>query len=59
LKIAEEYNGLRGTNLTSQSLSKKLANMKQKERQKMVPDNGKKRSGVGMDDDDVKKEAKV
>ena len=36
LKIAEDYNHLRGTKLSYQSLSKKLANMKQRDRQKVM-----------------------
>ena len=41
LKIAEDYNKARGTKLTYQSLAKKLANMKQRDRQKVMSEKQK------------------
>jgi hypothetical protein len=56
LKITDEYNRARGTKYTSQNLSKKLANMKQRDRQKFMADNKKtlvmKKLGEVVDDDD-------
>ena len=41
VKIAAEYNKACGTNLNHQSLSKKLANMKQRDRQKVMAEKKK------------------
>ena len=54
VKIAAEYNKARGTNLNHQSLSKKLANMKQRDRQKVMAE--KKKNFMGSVPHDVKRD---
>jgi hypothetical protein len=41
VKIAAEYNKACGTNISHQSLSKKLANIKQRDRQKLMAEKKK------------------
>jgi hypothetical protein len=57
LKITDDYNKARGTKVTYQSLAKKLANMKQKDRQKIMTE--KKKGTKDMGDDEKTGGAKV
>ena len=57
--IAQEYNKIKGTKLTYQNLAKKLANMKQKDRQKLLVDKSKKTVINRVIVEDPKTEVKV